>query len=74
MMVKIYRIKHIRLVLNNKTFEVVLADKPQCRNCKIHNNHPALALVVLRSLYTYRSTGKLLLALFLLSQNHNWDK
>jgi hypothetical protein len=50
--------------MNNKIYSSVLVGKQQCHSCKIHNNHPALALAQFRSLNTCKSIDKHLLALF----------
>jgi hypothetical protein len=60
--------------MNNKIYSIELAGKPRFHNCKIHNNLPALALVLLSNLYTYRNIGKHQPALFPLSEIRNWDK
>ena len=44
--------------MHNKIYSTVLVDKQQCRNCKKHNNLPALALGLFRNLYTYRNIDK----------------
>jgi hypothetical protein len=44
--------------MHNKIYSSELADKLLCRNCKTHNNLPALVLILFRSLYTYKSIDR----------------
>ncbi len=55
--------------MHNKIYSSVSVDKQQCHYCKIRNNLPALVLKLFRSLYTYKSIDRHLLALFLLFEN-----
>ena len=51
-----------------------LADTLLYRNCKIHNNHHALALALSHISYKYKRIDRHQSALIPLFENHNRDK
>lgn len=60
--------------MDSRICSIELVDKLPCRSCKIHNNHPALALAGFRKPYIYKSIDKHLWAFFLLSENRSSGK
>jgi hypothetical protein len=68
------RLSTIQESIDSRIYLFERGDRESYHSCKIHSNHPALALVLFRSWYTCKSIDRHPGAWFLLSENHNADR